>query len=93
MVKVKQFSVSDVCEIIIPPTVEAIKDRAFFGCSQLTSVKLGEGLEEIGEEAFCGCELLQRIVIPPAVRAIKDAAFRRCLVKAIRPRHSIIARS
>ncbi len=35
-----------------PPTVKAIKNDAFALCSELTSVKLGERLEEIGDGAF-----------------------------------------
>ena len=39
---------------------------------------LGDGLEEIGMEAFDGCRSLHDIVIPNAVRVIKRWAFFRC---------------
>ena len=39
---------------------------------------LGSGLEEIGEEAFEMCTLLEEIVIPPAIRDIHDTAFKDC---------------
>jgi hypothetical protein len=39
-------------EIWIPPAVKAIKERSFSQCSQLTTVILGKGMEEIGEDAF-----------------------------------------
>ncbi len=39
---------------------------------------LGDGLEEIREEAFRDCLSLVRISIPPAVRVIKVGAFMDC---------------
>ena len=39
-------------EIWIPPAIKSIKERTFSRCTQLTTVILGEGLEEIGEDAF-----------------------------------------
>jgi hypothetical protein len=41
-------------------------------------VKLNEGLEEIGDEAFEECASLHEIVIPPAIRMIKSATFYEC---------------
>jgi hypothetical protein len=54
------------------PAVKTIKDRALRNCSGLTTVILGEGLEEIGQEAFNECTSLHEIVIPNAVKTIKD---------------------
>jgi hypothetical protein len=31
--------------IFIPPAIKAIKDYAFYGCTQMTTVNGGEGLE------------------------------------------------
>lgn len=41
-------------EIVIPPTVKAMKGSAFEDCSTLSSVNLGEGLEEFGAGAYLG---------------------------------------
>ena len=68
----------DVIRVIVHPSVKTIKDKAFLGRYQLTTVVLGEGLEEIGAGAFCECTSLREIKIPPAVKAIKDRAFIRC---------------
>jgi hypothetical protein len=38
----------DVIRVRVHPSVRAIKDNAFDGCSQLMIVILGKGLEEIG---------------------------------------------
>jgi hypothetical protein len=45
---------------------------------QLMIVHLGEGLEEIGENAIRECTSLHEILIPPAVKAIKIGAFNGC---------------
>jgi hypothetical protein len=47
-------------------------------CERLTTVTLGERLEEIGKEAFGYCTTLQQIVIPTAVKEIDDSAFKEC---------------
>jgi hypothetical protein len=51
---------------------------AFAQCSGLTTVTLGDRLEEIGERAFGYCKLLEHIVIPHAVMTIKKRAYREC---------------
>ena len=63
--------------IVIPNAVKKIREVAFSGCSGLTVVDLGEGVEEIGEEAF-GWTALKSIKIPPAVKAIHGRAFYAC---------------
>ncbi len=63
---------------MIPNVVKNIKCRAFYDCSDLTSVTLGDGLEEIGKEAFCQCTSLECIAIPNSVKAIRDCAFKKC---------------
>jgi hypothetical protein len=55
-----------------------IGPSAFKRCTQLTTVALGEGLEEIGWGAFNQCTSLREIVIPPRVRVIGGYAFARC---------------
>jgi hypothetical protein len=52
--------------------------KAFVGCSGLTTVTLGDGLEEIGEGACSRCKSLERIVTPNAVKAIKRCEFNHC---------------
>ncbi len=48
-------------EIKIPPAVKATKEEPYIRCSQLTTVILGEGLEEMGEGAFRGRTSLHEI--------------------------------
>jgi hypothetical protein len=65
-------------DINIPPTFKSIKCRAFAFCTQLTTVNLWEGLEEIGDGVFWSCTSLQLIVIPRAVTLIHNEAFKAC---------------
>jgi hypothetical protein len=41
----------------------------------MTSVRLGDGLEESGRGAFRECRSVRRIVVPRAVKAIIHHAF------------------
>jgi hypothetical protein len=51
-------------EILIPPAVKEIRGETFAGCSQLTVVTFGKGLEEIAD-AFPECSSLHEISIAP----------------------------
>ncbi len=59
-------------KITIPPAVKTIQARSFPRCTQLTTVLLAEGLEEIGSGVFIECISLQEILIPHTVKAIRD---------------------
>jgi hypothetical protein len=61
-------------EILIPPAVKLINDKAFLNCSQLTrTLNGGEGLEEIEEGAlYSECISLHKILVPPTVKTIKN---------------------
>jgi hypothetical protein len=63
--------------IDIPSSIRVIKKWAFEDCSELTTVILNDGLEEIGDRAFEGCAFVH-IVIPPAVKEIDERAFEEC---------------
>ena len=70
-------------EIIILPeidgvTVISIDDRAFYGCSSLTSVSIPDGVTSIGDEAFYDCPNLTSINIPDSVTSIGSGAFDYC---------------
>lgn len=66
-------------EIVLPNTLRSISDDAFFYCSSLSKVTLGEAssLEEIGMQAFFGCEKLTIPTLPENV-TVGENAFWGC---------------
>ena len=56
--------VGDGRNVTIPEGVTRIGDKAFLGCSRLTSVEIPDSVTAIGEEAFAGCCSLERVTFP-----------------------------
>ena len=65
-------------ELVIPDTVTAINDYAFFGCSGLTSVTIPSSVTSIGWGAFSGCSGLTSVTIPDGVTNIGALAILGC---------------
>ena len=65
-------------DVIIPDGVTEIGDRAFEGCSSLSSIVIPEGVTGIGDCAFRGCSNLSSVEIPEGVTSIGDHAFGDC---------------
>ncbi len=60
-------------------SVTSIGNSAFFGCSGLTSVNIGNLVTYIGNSAFSGCSGLSgELTIPNSVTSIGDYTFRNC---------------
>ncbi len=53
-----------------------IRDEAFKGCSKLTIVYLGEGVETIGRSAFEGCTNIQTLLCDDGLKTIGSSAFK-----------------
>ena len=51
-------------KVIIPDSVTEIGEKAFFGCSSLSSITIPDSVTKIGKSAFCWCESLKEISIP-----------------------------
>ena len=66
-------------EYIIPETVLTIEARAFYGCSNLTSITLPSGLTSIGSSAFSECSGLTSIMLPNGLTTISNEAFANCI--------------
>ena len=69
--------------VTVPDTIEelpvkAIGDWSFENCGNITSVKLPEGIIEIGYNSFRKCTALKEINIPDGVQKIGEQAFQRC---------------
>ena len=63
---------------IIPDSVTTIVERAFAGCSSLTSVTIPDSVTTIGEYAFFHCYSLTNVTIPDSVTTIGNDAFSSC---------------
>ena len=63
---------------VIPTSVTAIEDEAFFDCEGLTGVDIPEGVEKIGPYTFGNCYGLQSVSISKTVSKINEKAFAYC---------------
>ena len=58
--------------------VTTIGERAFYECTSLTSVTIGNSVTTIGSDAFCYCRSLTSVTIPNSVTTIGSYAFLDC---------------
>lgn len=70
-------------DIVIPATIKdvkvtAIADDAFNGRTDITGVKISEGIEKIGANAFNNCTSLASVRIPDSVTEVGATAFMNC---------------
>lgn len=67
-----------ITSVVIPDSVQEIRDGAFYGCAGLTTVTMPNSLQKIGDSTFCNCSSLTAITIPDSVREIGKSAFYGC---------------
>lgn len=72
------FFSSDLKYIHIPKMCTRIMSCAFEECTNLTSVKIDEGIVYIGEKAFSGCESLRSITLPNSLETLGSGVFKAC---------------
>ena len=63
---------------IIPNSVTSIGEKAFLGCSGLTSITIPNSVTSIGEKAFLDCSGLTSITIGNGVKSIGKETFSGC---------------
>lgn len=64
--------------IKLTDNIRAVDERAFKDCSQLDSLHLGTGLEEIGKESFYNCKSIKSIQFPETLKSLDYASFGLC---------------
>lgn len=67
--------ISGCMNTVIPSSVTSIGNRAFYGCTGLTSITIPNSVTSIVDEAFSGCTGLTSVSIPNSVISIGDNAF------------------
>lgn len=58
--------------------VVAVSDYAFFGCSDITSLTVGEGVEMLCASSFRGCSALTSVSLPSTMDTIGNYVFYGC---------------
>lgn len=57
------FSRTDIVEVVLPSTITKIGDGAFYNCTHLKRINLGDNLNFVGESAFKGCVSLEELYL------------------------------
>ncbi len=65
-------------EYAIPDSVKLIDNSAFYGCTGLTSVKMGKSTVTIDDNAFFNCKNLVNVEMSDSIKSIGKASFRSC---------------
>ena len=63
----------------IPDFATIIANQAFYNCTELQSVSIGNSVERIGKRAFGGCKALTDLTIGNGVTEIGNGAFEDCI--------------
>lgn len=73
--------------IYLPATITEIGVNAFYGCTDLISISMHDGLKSIGNSAFAQCKTIKRMDIPETVTSIGTNTFFQCdaLEKVVLP--------
>lgn len=54
--------------IFLGITNETVHAEVFYGCKNLTDIRLGENVETIGANAFTGCVKVKSLTLPAKVK-------------------------
>lgn len=68
----------EVKDLVIPNSVEIIKEASFAGCVGITSITFPNSVNTIERGSFQGCSCLTSITIPNSVKSIGEYAFSAC---------------
>lgn len=62
----------------LPKGVEKIGDGAFWGCSALSDIEIGNQVTALPKFVFKGCSSLKSITVPASVKGLDQGAFQDC---------------
>lgn len=69
---------SGLVEIVLEEGIEAIGNKAFAGCYNLSDITIPASVTTIGEEAFSECETITAVELPESLVSLGDGAFYCC---------------
>ena len=72
------FSNTPINSIVLPNTIEAIGDHAFYRCKSLEEITIPDSVKTIGKSTFNGCSNLKGIDLPQSLAYIGESAFELC---------------
>lgn len=75
---VKGKSISTIGEFLLSPYANNLTRDQICSRKAIRKVSIAEGITEIGDGAFCGCESLECIVIPNTVKKFGKGIFAKC---------------
>ncbi len=61
--------------VVLSKNIEDVGYQAFYGCKNLTEIKLNDGLLHLGVSSLGECDALRSVVIPDSVSVIRPATF------------------
>lgn len=73
----RAFEYCEIETVVFPSTLKTIEDEAFQFCS-LKELRLLEGTEQIGTDAFCNCRDLQSAYLPDSLTGMGTRIFGNC---------------
>lgn len=82
--------------VTIPPTVEFIGEKAFYGCKGLTELDIPNSVTVIQDNAFEKCTSIERLSISSSLSVIAERTFYECYALSsvmIPPSVSVIGKS
>ncbi len=69
---------SGLVEVALEDGIEAIGNKAFYGCYNLSDITIPASVTAIGDEAFSECERLTAVELPESLVSLGDGAFYCC---------------
>lgn len=69
------MAATKIADLEIPSHVANIRDYCFEDCSELTSLKLNEGLQLIDYNSFSNCPKLKEVILPSSLLKLGSYAF------------------
>ena len=75
---IKGKSISTIGEFLLSAYADNLTPEQISNRKSIRKVTIAEGIKEIGDGAFCGCESLECIVIPKTVKKFGNGIFSKC---------------